>query len=46
VSAGGEVIKEKKLVHVQPSEMIDLVLQKQELEKIDEENATMEISII
>jgi NADPH-dependent 2,4-dienoyl-CoA reductase/sulfur reductase-like enzyme len=46
VSVGGELIREKKLVHVQPSEMIDLELEKQELEKIDEENAAMEISIL
>jgi thioredoxin reductase len=45
ISAGGNVVKVKKLLHVQPSEMIDVMLKKEELATLAGSAAQMEISI-
>ncbi len=46
IKAGGRVIREKKLLHVQPSEMIDFILEKKDTEGIRRDDAALEISIV
>jgi hypothetical protein len=46
VSVGGKIIREKKLIHVQPSEMIDCLLTIEDMSGINPRNAIMEISIL